>query len=356
MARAATKEKAIPKTDLVLVADIEPAVLFSSENETLETLLQKIKNEVSTIVPDVTTAKGRKEITANVSRVTKSKTLLDKVGKEYNAAQKELLKTFDSRRKHAFTFLEDLQKEVRLPLTEREDKEKARVAKCEFIINGFISAGNDSENWMSFSVDELNNSLNVIEDVTITKRLAEFEEEATIAKKEAIKKINQAIQSRTKYDSDQAELEKLRKQAEEADRLRFEADQKAKAEREAQAKVIAANTEKGAALKREEAAKEQAKIDLENAEKRRVADAQAAEEKRIKDIEAATQAEIDRVETERLAEIEAEKKRAANKSHKGKINRAIVKELLKCGIDESQAKKVVTVIAQNKVPNTKISY
>ena len=93
MAKAATKEKVIPKTDLVVATEIQPAILFGEDHQTLEDLLQNIKKEVSTIVPDITTTKGRKEITANVSRITKSKTLLDKVGKEYNAVQKELLKT-----------------------------------------------------------------------------------------------------------------------------------------------------------------------------------------------------------------------------------------------------------------------
>jgi len=345
MAKAKTAEKETPKTDLVIATEIKPAVLFGDEHKTLEDLLQNIKKEVSSIVPDVSTAKGRKEITANVSRVTKSKTLLDKVGKEYNAAQKELLKAFDSRRKHAFDFLEDLQKEIRKPLTEWEDKEKERVAKCEGVINTFIQAGKDSENWMNYSANDLRDLLDSVEEVTITKRLAEFEEEAEIAKKESVKKINDAIKNRVKYDDDQAELQKLRDKSAEDDRIRFEADQRAEAERVAQQKVIDANNETKAAERRAEAAEEQRKIDAEEAEKKRLAD-----------VETAAQAERDRIEAEKQAEIEAEKKRAADKNHKGKINRAIVKELLKCGIDESQAKKIVTAIAKNKVPNIKISY
>jgi len=349
-----TVEKETPKTDLVIATEIQPAVLFGNNHETLEGLLQKIKKEVSSIVPDVKTAKGRKEITANVSRVTKSKTLLDKVGKEYNAAQKELLKSFDSRRKHAFTFLEDLQKEVRKPLTEWEDKEKDRVAKCEVVISAFIKAGEDSENWMNYTAKELGDLMVVIEEITITKRLAEFEEEAEIAKKEAIKKITSAIEQREKYDSEQKELAEMRKKMEELDRKNFEADQKAQAERNAQQKIIDANKEAEAAKQREELAAQQAEKDKEEALK------QAAI-----DVENAAKAERDRIETEKQAEIEAEKKRAANKTHKGKINRAIVKILIddskaydtgESVLTENQVKRIVTLIAQNKVPNIKISY
>lgn len=218
MAKAAKAEKETPKTDLVIATEIQPAILFGEDHQTLEDLLQNIKKEVSTIVPDITTAKGRKEITANVSRITKSKTLLDKVGKEYNAVQKELLKTFDSRRKHAFTFLEELQKEVRKPLTEWEDKEKARIEKCEGVVNAFIQSGADSENWMNYSFKELHELLETVEEIKITKKLGEFYAEAEIAKKEAIKKIGDAIQERMNYDNDQEELKKLREKAEKNDR------------------------------------------------------------------------------------------------------------------------------------------
>jgi len=349
MAKAAKIEKDIkqetPKTDLIIATEIQPAILFGEDHQTLEDLLESIKKEVSTIVPDITTAKGRKAITANVSRITKSKTLLDKVGKEYNAAQKELLKTFDSRRKHAFTFLEDLQKEVRKPLTEWEDKEKARIAKNEGIVNAFIKAGEDSENWMNLTIEELGDLLVSVEEVTITKRLAEFEEEAEIAKKESIRKINNSIDSRKKYDSEQKELEKLRADAAEADRIRFEADQRAEAERAAQQQVIDANKETEAAEKRAEAAEQQRITDAENADKQRGLE-----------VEAAAQAERDRIEAEKMKEEREAAAREADTKHRGKINRAIVKELLKCNIDEAQAKKVVTAIAKNNIPNVKINY
>lgn len=345
MAKAKAAEKETPKTDLVIATELQPAVLFGNERETLENLLLKIKTEVSSIVPDVTTAKGRKEITANVSRVTKSKTLLDKVGKEYNAAQKELLKVFDSRRKHAFTFLDELQKEVRKPLTEWEDKEKARIEKNVGVVNAFIQAGIDSDNWMNHSINELEDLLDTVNEVTITKRLAEFEDEAELAKKEAVKKITEALEKRKTYDSEQEELKKLRASAEEADRLRFEADQRAEAEREAQKKVIDANNETKAAEQRTKEAEEQ-----------RIIDAQLAEEKRIKDVQAASQAEIDRIEQARLKEEQEAKDREADKDHKKKINNEALTELLKCGIDEAQGKKIITAIAKNKVPHVKISY
>lgn len=365
MAKAKKVEQEIPKTDLVIADQIQPAVLFGGEHETLETLLQKIKTEVSSIVPDVSTAKGRKAITANVSRVTKSKTLLDKVGKEYNAAQKELLKAFDARRKHAFDFLEDLQKEVRKPLTEWEDKDKARIAKCESVVNAFIKASEDSDNWMNYTLEELNDLLKTVEEVSITKRLAEFEDEAAQAKANAVKNINTAIQNRTKYDEDQAELEKLRAAAAEQDRINFEANERMEKEKAIREAEIKANTEKEAAIKAAEQEKEDAIKRAEDAEKQAAIDAEEAEKQKQIDIEAAAQAERDRIEQERLKAEREAAEREADTKHRGKINRAAVKAFVDASkaydsgenvLAEGQAKLIIKVIANNKVPNVKISY
>ena len=354
MAKAATVTKVKESKDLILPEEINPVTLFGKDNESLQPILERVKKEILSIVPDVSTAKGRKAITANVSRVTSTKTALDKLGKEHVAAQKEELKDFDKQRKHAFTFLEDLQKEARKTLTEWEDKEKERIAKCEGVVNAFIQSGKDSENWMNYSAEELTDLLQSVDEVTITKRLAEFEEEAEIAKKESIKKINEAIQNRNKYDEDQEELEQLRLKSAEDDRIRFEADQRAEAVRAAEQKVIDANNETQAAERRAAAAEEQRKIDAEE-----------AETKRLADVEAATKAESDRIEAKKQAEIEAEKVRAKNKAHKGKINRAAMKAFIDTSkaydsgenvLTEGQAKLIIKVIANNKVPNVKISY
>lgn len=347
-------EKEATKTDLILATSIEPAVLFGSESKTLDVLLERIEKEVMSIVPDISTAKGRKAITANVSRVTKSKTTLEKMGKDYNAAEKEKLKAFDAQRKHAFTFLEDLQQRARKELTEWEDKEKDRISKSVKLIDALVNAGVISENWVNSTVEELNDTLTQTEGVKITKRLQEFEDEAQISKTEAIRKIKSAIESREKYDSDQAKLKEMQKQIDKQDKLNYEADQRAIAERSAQEKIIEANSEKEAAEKREIASKEQSEIDRKNAEI----------QSKI-DIEFAAKQERDRIEAEKLKEEQAAKDREADTKHRGKINLAAVNAIVdafktyekgKNVLTENQAKLIVKIIANNKVPNVKISY
>lgn len=364
-AKVVKEEVIVGATDLVVAENLNPAILFSDENNTLEDLLQAIEKEVSTIVPDVSTAKGRKAITVNVSRVTKSKTTLETLGKNHVAAEKERLKKFDAQRKHAFTFLEELQKEVRKPLTEWEDKEKARVAKYEGVISSLINAGEASENWMNSTVEELNELMAKVEEVTITKRFQEFEEEAEIAKKDAIKKINASIESREKYDAEQKELEKLRADAAEADRLRFEADQRAEQDRAIREAEIKANDEKEAAIKAAEKEKEEAQQRAVEAEENAKREAEEAEKQKQIEVEQAAQSERDRIEQERLKEEQEAAAREADTKHRGKINRAAMKAIIDSSkaydsgenvITEGQAKLIIKIIANGKIPNIKINY
>lgn len=284
--------------DLIVLEDINAVSIFNSETKDADQLIEEIRKVALSEVPDLTTAKGRKQIASNAAKVSKCKTYLEDAGKSLVSDEKARLKKIDGVRKKVKEALEEIRDEVRKPLTEWEDKEKERVEKLEGTITFFITSANAAENWMNRPLDDLSDSLKAVEEIKITKRFQEFEDEANRSQKLAIEKIKDSIEKREKYDKEQKELEELRE---------------LKAEKEENEKIAEAE-------------------------------------------EAAAQAERDRIEREKQAEIDAEKAREADKNHRGKVNRAIVKELLKCDIDEAQAKKIVTAIAKNKVPNVKISY
>lgn len=346
MAKAKTVEEVSTNKDLVVATEIQPLVLFGDNQESLDILLTKIKKEVSSVVHDISTAKGRKELKATVTKITKSKTTLDGIAKNFNAEQKEMLKKYDKQRKYAFTFLEDLQKKVREPLTEWEDKEKKRVERCENMIKTIIAFGEASENWINSTIGELELLLGKVTETTITGRMQEFEETVITAKNHSIKKIKESIESRTKHDADQKELEENRKALAEIDKRNFEADQKTKAEAGAKQAIIDAETAKKAAELREEETKKQAAIDLEEAEK----------QKQI-EVEAAAQKERDNIEAEKQKEIKEAAEREADVKHRGKINREIVAALVKeCKLDEATGREIVKAIAKKKIPNTGIFY
>ena len=187
---------------------------------------------------------------------------------------------------------------------------------------------------------------------------------------------------------EKAEAEKEAANQLEAQRLEVERMAKAQAEQEAQAAIDLAESNRIEAIRREEQAVKQAeeaeRLRIEAVEQQKIA-AKLAEERRIEAVEqqkiAAKLAEERRIEAEklaiqgaaqaaenaRLAEIERQKqedaaalveqkKREANKKHKGLINRGIVDVLVSNGISEEDAKTVVTLAAKMKLPNLTINY
>jgi hypothetical protein len=94
-----------------------------------ERLINDIRNEVLPIVCDVETAKGRKEIASLAHKVSRSKTALDSLGKNLVADWKAKSKAVDAERKYIRDSLDALRDEVRQPLTDWEDAERARAER-----------------------------------------------------------------------------------------------------------------------------------------------------------------------------------------------------------------------------------
>lgn len=65
--------------ELIVAENLNPAELFDGKG--LDPILQKIKDQVSGLVPNLETAAGRKEVASTAHKVAKSKVLLDDLGK-----------------------------------------------------------------------------------------------------------------------------------------------------------------------------------------------------------------------------------------------------------------------------------
>jgi len=130
----------------------------------LTELLEKIRAEAVCHVPDLTSDKGRKAIASVAYKVSQSKTYLDDQGKELVADQKKAIKLVDTERNKMRTELDKLRDEVRKPLNDWEEKEKARVFHIESTINETAEAGSHSvDNFMVLSVDAMKDRLAEIE-------------------------------------------------------------------------------------------------------------------------------------------------------------------------------------------------
>jgi hypothetical protein len=337
--------------ELINLEKVNPIAVFNGEG--LDPLLQSIKEEVSGLVPDLSTDKGRKEIASLANKVARSKTYLDGLGKDLVSEWKDKAKKVDSERKKMRDFLDNLKAEVRHPLTEWENAEKDRVAAIQERIN-YI--GSLSINLSGCDTDFLENKLIEARNIKIDDSFAEFANDAAIAKDETILELERFFDERMKYESEQRELEKLRKEAEErAQRDREEALRKEgeeKARREAEEKAIAEKIKAKQEAERIENERLAAVQAQEAAERR----AKEAEERAKQEAEEAIVRERLRVEKEKEEQERLAKLREADKEHKASINRAILAALNNQGVSDEVGKKIIIAIVTGAIPNTKITY
>jgi colicin import membrane protein len=81
---------------LTLIETAKPLDLFA--NNGLDQVIEKIEQEARSIVLDISTAQGRKDIASLAFKIAKSKTHLDNVGKELVSGWKEQAKKVDAER------------------------------------------------------------------------------------------------------------------------------------------------------------------------------------------------------------------------------------------------------------------
>lgn len=334
-------------TALVVVEELNLPALFAGDG--MEALLARIENEVRSHVPDVSTAKGRKEIASLAHKVARSKTALDDAGKNLVADLKDRVRVVDQHRKAIRDRLDELKEEARRPLTEFEKAEQARIATHRSAIASlYIETPTTSAGCREAIAD--------LESVVIGEHWEEFANEAAAVRDDQLRKLRGLLAEIQRREVEQEELARLRKEAaERAQRDREEAIRREaaeKAQREAEAKAQA----------EKEAAERAAKAEREAAERREL-ELKLAAEKAEREKLAAIQAAKD--EAERLArEAEAKQRaiaeekarREADLAHRAAIDAAAVDRLVQGGIDEKTAKAVIELIAAGEVPNVQINY
>lgn len=339
-------------------------------------LFEHIAQEVRSHVPDVTTKKGRDAIGSLAMKVSKSKTLIEKCGKELVAEQKAQIKLIDDDRIAIVKKFDLLRDEILAPRDAWEQAEADRVAKLTGAIRAIRSLYD--ENTVNQEAHVIKGYLFDIEKIEIDSSFEEFEQEAKVAKFETLEKLRTALVAREKYEAEQAELERLRKAEQEriqrehekriakeaadkarieaeakalAEKQRFEREQKEQAElaerqqREAAEREARLQAEKEAALLREEQLKQQA---IEQAKQAEIQKQQAIEAERLRmEQEQAAKAEADR---------QAELARQANQAHKKKICNEALEGLLALGIDSAKGKEILQAINKGFVPHVSIKF
>lgn len=351
-------------TELVTLPAYENALQVFTTEEALDKLYAEVEAQVVGVVYDMTTKKGRDQCASDAYKVARSKQAVEKLGAKLSAEYKEIPKKIDASRRRIKERFDALQEQIRQPLNEWEAAEEARIALHKADLDGLAW---QAQNLDGLNSEELRSRVDLVNSTEVNESWEEFEAEAHRVKAKTLEALNTTLAAREKYEAEQAELARLRAEAEarriqdEKERIAREAAERATREAEAKAQA-----ERDAAAKREAEAKtaqERAERErLEAIERQKQAEARAeaeklAAEQRAKEAaEAARLAEVQRQKDEQ-ARIEVEqRKREADRAHKAKTNNAAVAALVAGGLTAESAKLAITLIAKGGVPAVRINY
>ncbi|HAS1116284.1 TPA: hypothetical protein I3798_004599 [Enterobacter cloacae] len=285
-------------TDLVVIEKQNAMAVFTTK-EQLDPIIEAIEKEARSLVPDVSTRKGRDAIASMAHKVARSKTYIDNAGKDLVAELKALPKQIDESRRIVRERLDALKDEVRKPLTDWENAESARKEALQQRLADLRSLADVIDGVGSYLPSvEIQQRIESAKAVALDESWQEVAADAGVAKDATIQQLEAALIVAKQREHEAAELERLRKEAEEKARLEREEN-----------------------IRREAA---------EQAEEARL-----AEEKR---------------------KAEEEARRAADKEHRRTINRRVIADLIAQGIPEEFAQKAMLAIAGGKVQDAHIKY
>ncbi|WP_339437073.1 hypothetical protein [Pseudomonas sp. EL_65y_Pfl1_R32] len=380
----------------ILPAKEVALAVFSAPNG-LDPYLQSVREEIDKFnasAPDVKTTKGQAAYRSIAYSLAGSKTKLDSLGKELVAELKDVPKKIDAERKRVRELLSAWQEEVRKPLTDWEAAEAAKKREIEAWVGELRL---DPQIISAADSDYLKISIGAFENLVIDGEwLGDYEAEALRLKADTLAALRTALEKRTQYEADQAELAQRRAEAEAqaqrdrdaeiarvaVEQARLQAEQQAQAERESAARREQELLDQAAATQRAaaqaaldaEAAAERQRLQLElQAEQSRAAAAQAeasrlaAEQRAEQDRLAAIRRQEEAVEQARLSEVaranaaadeilRQQKERQADVAHKSKILGEAKQALIGMNVSEELAKAIVLKIARGEVPNVSIQF
>ena len=360
MSEQQSTELALP----VITEDKYPALYVSGG---LDSYYQSIREQVMSEVPDLTTKKGIARIKSLAAMVSSSKVAVEKPGREYLKQLKEMPKVIEATLRDWNQKMDSLRDEVRKPVTEMEEAEKARIVALELRVYEIKQIGElITTDLDSFALNELSDSLNKI---LIDDSFQEFIDVAKHAKANIESKLQQFLSVRIQFEEGQKELARFRLEQEERDRIQREKDIADKARHEAEQKAMREKLEaeqreraaKDAQLKAEQDAYElQQKLEQERKDallRQQQAAEQAAERERQRQIEEQNKIKYEAEQVRIQEEI-----KAADVEHRKEVNNEILSDLIigakAKGIELSvdTAKVIVQIIATGKIRHTTIKY
>ncbi|HGX3205429.1 TPA: hypothetical protein ACNH8W_004121 [Klebsiella pneumoniae] len=318
--------------DLVVIEKKNAMAVFTN-NDQLDPLIEAIEKEARSLVPDVTTKKGRDAIASMAHKVARSKTYIDNAGKDLVAELKALPKQIDESRRVVRERLDALKDEVRRPLTEWEaEQERIKAEEAMNALHAEALAMNEEFDRQLAALIESDHEMALLMNDAFDREQAEKKAEAErqrITREEEIKRLAEETAKREAAEQAQREIDAAAAREREAifAKERAEREQREAAERAEREKQAAVEAERRKAqeeadrIRREAEQREQARL----AEERRKADEQA--------------------------------RREADVKHRKAVGVEVVKALMaNTSLTRDQAIEVLTAVKDGRIPHTGISY
>ncbi|VUS34538.1 hypothetical protein [Klebsiella pasteurii] len=318
--------------DLVVIEKKNAMAVFTN-NDQLDPIIEAIEKEARSLVPDVTTKKGRDAIASMAHKVARSKTYIDNAGKDLVAELKALPKQIDESRRVVRERLDALKDEVRRPLTEWEaEQERIKAEEAMNALHAEALAMNEEFDRQLEARIESDHEMALLMNDAFDREQAEKKAEAErqrIAREEEIKRLAEEKAKREAAEQAQREIDAA------AAREREAILAKERAEREQREAAERAEREKQAAVEAERRkAQEEADRIRREAEQRE--QARLAEEKRKADEQARREADV---------------------KHRKAVSVEVVKALMdNTTLTRDQAIEVLTAVKDGRIPHTGISY
>ena len=298
----------------------------------LDAYLEQIRQAVNE-VPDLTTKKGRDRVASLAAQVSRSKTAIEKPGREYLKRLKEAVRPAEAEIKRFVDACDELRDATRKPLTEWEaEQERIKAEEAMSALHVEALAMNEEFDRQLAARIESDHEMALLMNDAFDREQADKAAEAErqrIAHEEEIKRLAAAAAAREVEQRAQREREEaahreavLKAQAEQAERDRIAAEQKAEADKQAAIEAERRKAQEEAdRIRREAEQREQARL----AEERRKADEQA--------------------------------RREADVKHRKAVGVEVVKALMaNTSLTRDQAIEVLTAVKDGRIPHTGISY
>ena len=298
----------------------------------LDAYLEQIRQAVNE-VPDLSTKKGRDRVASLAAQVSRSKTAIEKPGREYLKRLKEAVRPAEAEIKRFVDACDELRDATRKPLTEWEaEQERIKAEEAMNVLHAEALAMNEEFDRQLAARIESDHEMALLMNDALDREQAEKKAEAErqrIAHEEEIKRMAAAaaareVEQRAQREREEAALREaaLKAQAEQAERDRIAAEQKAEADKKSAVEAERRKAQEEAdRIRREAEQREQARL----AEEKRKADEQA--------------------------------RREADVKHRKAVGTEIVKSLLaNTSLTRDQAIEVLTAVKDGRIPHTGISY